>query len=241
MALTKTALTFGAALGRGIVITGILVAALALQAQESQSQKSQERAAGTTDTATCLKEAAQMNAATIKFGQLGSQKAQNARLKQFSEEIERDHTKAQDKLETIAKQHNVVLPTSLDPHCQEELTKLQALSGAEFDKEFAKGAVQGHAQAIAKLRQASTEAKDSDLANYAKDMLSQMKRHQQTAREVAQAVGLDQAAIAALETQPPAAVGTSGTSSQTERGASSTQSSDQKENKDSTKDSTRQP
>jgi putative membrane protein len=220
MTLHKTVRALGAACGRSVVITGAILTALALQAQESTRPKASEHAAGATDTATCIKEAAQMNAATIKFGQLGSQKAQNAELKQFSEQMEQDHQKAQDRLEAIAKRHNVTLPTALDAKCQEELTKLQSLSGAEFDKEFAKGAVQGHAQAIAKLRQASTQAKDPDLAQYASTMLSQMKRHQEKVREVAKAVGLDQRTIAALETQPPEGVGTSGTGSQSERGTS---------------------
>ena len=167
-----------------------------------------------------------MNAATIKFGQLASIKAQNSELKQFGEQLEKDHTKAQEKLETIAKKHNVVLPTTLEPECQEEMTKLQALSGSEFDKEFAKGAVQGHAMGIAKLQEASTQAKDPDVAQYAKDQLTHMKRHQVKAREVAKAVGLDQATIATLETQPPQGVGTPGRTSQTDRETSSSKSSD---------------
>jgi putative membrane protein len=220
----RTTQAFGTACGRGFIITGALLAALAVQAQESTLPKASEHVSGATDTATCIKEAAQMNAATIKFGQLGSQKAQNAELKQFSEQMEQDHQKSQDKLEAIAKRHNVTLPTALDPKCQEELTKLQALSGAEFDREFAKGAVQGHAQAIAKLRQASTQAKDPDLSQYASNMLSQLKRHQEKVREVAKAVGLDQTTIAALETQPPEGVGTSGSSTQTEQGTGTPQS-----------------
>jgi len=205
------------------------VGALTLQAQQAERAKSHEHAAVGSDTASCLKEAAQMNSATIKFGQLAAQKAENPELKKFGEEIEKDHTKAQGKLEAIAKKHDVVLPTSLDAKCQEELTKLQGLSGSEFDKEFAKGAVQGHAMGIAHLEKESTEAKDGDIAQYSKDMLAQMKRHQEKARQVAKAVGLDQATIASLETQPPEGVGTSG--AETQRGTG--QKSDQTKPKDS--------
>ena len=129
----------------------------------------------------------------------------------------------------------MVLPTALDPKCQEQLSKLQALSGDEFDKEFAKSAVQGHAMAISKL-QTSAESKDSDLAQYSKDMVSQLKRHQQHARDVAKAVGLDQTTIASLETQPPEGVGTSGASSQTESGTINPQRTEPKP-----KDSPREP
>jgi putative membrane protein len=222
----------GAALCRGLILTSALAAALTVQAQQSEQPKTYPRAAGGTDTASCLKEAAQMNAAVIKVGQLGSQKAQNPDLKRFSEQIEADHKRAQDKLETIAKNHNVELPTTLSAKCQEELSKLQALSGAEFDKEFAKGAVQGYAMGIAKLQEASVQAKEPDVAQYAKDRLARLKRHQERAREIAKTVGLGQATIAALETQLPEGVGTSGANSQTERGTASPQSNDQGERKD---------
>ena len=119
----------------------------------------------------------------------------------------------------------------MEAKCQEELTKLQGLSGSEFDKEFAKGAVQGHAMAIAHMKKGSSEAKDSDMAQYSKEMLVQMKRHQEKAREIAKAVGLDQTTIAALETQPPEGVGSTGGNSQSERGSGL--KSDQSDRKDS--------
>src|SRR5215472_5472407 len=93
---------FGAALCRGLILTSALVAALTVQAQQSEQPKPYHNAQGGSDTASCLKEAAQMNAAVIKVGQLGSQKAQNPDLKRFSEQIEADHKRAQDKLETVA-------------------------------------------------------------------------------------------------------------------------------------------
>jgi putative membrane protein len=232
MTTSKKTDMLGAALCRGLILTSALVAALTVQAQQSEQPKPYPNASGGSDTSSCLKEASQMNAAVIKVGQLGSQKAHNPDLKRFSEQIGADHKRAQDKLETIAKNHNVELPTTLSAKCQEELSKLQALSGAEFDKEFAKGAVQGYAMGIAKLQEASVQAKDPDVAQYAKDRLAQLRRHQERAREVAKAVGLDQATIAALETQSPEGVGTSGASSQTERGAASPQSNDQGERKD---------
>jgi putative membrane protein len=209
----------------------MLVAVLTVQAQQSEQRKSYDKASGVGDTASCLKEAAQMNTAVIKFGQLASEKAQNSDLKQFGEQIEKDHKKAQAKLETIAKNHAVMLPTSLDAKCQEEVTKLQGLTGEEFDKEFVKGALQGHAMAIAKLQKGSVQAQDADVAQYSRETLAQLKRHQERTREIAKAVGLDQATIAALETQPPEGVGTAGASSQTERGTIPPKETDHPEQK----------
>lgn len=169
-----------------------------------------------------------MNMATIAFGQLGSQKAENAELKRFSQTLQSDHKKAQAKLETVAQKHNITLPTALDAKCQEEMAKLQNLSGAEFDKEFARGAVEGHAMAVAHLSQASMEAKDPDVAQYAKDTLARVKVHQVEAREVAKAVGLDAATIASLESKAKEGVGSSGATTESSGATSSTKDSDQK-------------
>ena len=216
--MTISNILLGAVLNRGFILTGAVAAALSLQAQQTPSPKPQAHTSGKGDTASCLKEVAQMNMGVIKIAQLGSSKAQNSELKKFTQQLVTDHKHAQDRLEKIAKTHGVTLPTSLDPKCQEELTKLQGKSGTEFDKEFAKGAVQGHATAVAKLEEASAGVRDADLKAYVKDMLAQVKMHQEEAREVAKTVGLDQATIASLETVPPEGVGTAGSSTQTDRG-----------------------
>ena len=173
-----------------------------------------------------------MNNATIKFAQLASQKAESAALKRFSKTLESDHKQAQSKLETIAKKHNVSLPASLDPKCEEEISKLQGLTGSEFDKEFIKGAVEGHAMALAHLEQASTTAKDPDVAQYTKDTQARVKHHQQQAREVAKAVGVDQATIDSLESKAKEGVGSPASTSETSRGTGSSKNSNKSDQPD---------
>jgi putative membrane protein len=195
-----------AVIGRGIITTAVLAAALALQAQQGNVDKPKSDTAAQDparagDAATCLKEAAKMNLTTIKFAQLAAQKAESEELKRFSQTLESDHKRAQTQLEPIAKKYNVTFPTTLDAKCEEEIAKLQALSGREFDKEFAKSAVEGHAMALAHLQKASKEAKDADVAQYTRDLLARVKDHQQRAREVAKTVGVDQATITTLESK----------------------------------------
>jgi len=229
----------GAAFGRGIITTVVLASGLALRAEPADAYKPKDDASSTPaairagatarpgDTASCLQQAAKMNNATIKFAQLASQKAENAELKSLGQTLESDHQAAQAKLQTIAAKHNVTLPTAatLDAKCEEEFTKLQGLSGSEFDKEFAKGAVEGHATARAHLEQAVTQAKDPDVAQYTREMLGHVKHHQQQIRQVAKAVGLDQATIASLESKGQEAVGAPG-ATETSSATSPSRSSD---------------
>lgn len=230
MSSSKKYSTLRSVLNRSLLTATALAAALSLQAQQSELRQSKDRdhdhashPKGKTDTTSFLKDAAQINMTTIKFAELGSQKAQSSELKQFSQKLEQDHQQAQQKLKTLAQKHNVMLPTSVDAKCEEELAKLRAKSGAEFDKEFAKGAVQGHAMAIAKFKDASSQLTDSDVSQYAKNMLTKLKEHQEESREVAKAVGIDQATIARLETETPEGVGTSGSSTESSSGTSTQQ------------------
>jgi putative membrane protein len=206
---------------RSLVAASVLTA-LALRAEPLDSDRSKGDAASSatgsarsSDPATCIQEAAKMNAGTIRFAQLAQQKAENPQLKQFAQSLERDHQKAQTELQTIAKKHNVEIATGtegLDAKCQQELTRLEGLSGAEFDKEFAKGAVEGHAMAAAQLQQASTQAKDPDIAQYTRNMLARIKQHQQQGRDIAKAVGVDEATITSIETKAQSSVGAPGQS-----------------------------
>ncbi len=216
---------------RTLVVTGLTVAALGLRADEKDSLEpkggpasaqggpasAQYGKAG--DTQTCIKEAAKMNMATIKLAQLASQRAENPELKRFAQQLEQDHKKSQTDLQQLAGKHNVTLPTELDEKCKQEISKLEQLSGREFDREFAKGAVEGHAMAIAHLEEATSQAKDADLRQHTQKTLAQVKEHQRQAREVAKTVGVDQATITSLESKAkeglgaPAA-GTEGSNSQ---------------------------
>lgn len=193
-------------LTRTLASSILFALALAVQADDTDKQ-SKGYSKGPVDKETCIQEAAKMNLATEKFAQLASQKAQNQELKQFAQKLQQDHQKAHQELEKIAQTHNVTLPTSVDQKCQEEINKLQALSGQEFDREFAKGAVEGHAIAVAHMQHASTTVKEPDLRQYTQAQLSKVREHQREARKVAQAVGIDQTTITSLERKAQESVG----------------------------------
>jgi putative membrane protein len=225
-------------ISRGFTASAVLLTALAIRADQNgfDTRKDAAGAPATAETAnqkdpaTCIKQAVKINQGTIQFAQLGQQKGQNAELKRYAQTLEQDHMRAQAKLQTIAKNHNVTLPTgaaALDEKCQAELSKLRALSGSEFDEEFAKQAVEGHAMAAAHLEKASAKAEDADLKEYISDILSKVRDHQRQARQVAAAVGVDQATITSLETKTPEGVGAPGSETQ-----SSTESSSKKQTSD---------
>jgi putative membrane protein len=218
-----------------IIASALAAAPLSGQADDSDSSKSKASTSASehfgTDKQSIIKNSAKMNLATQKFADLAQEKAQSQELKQFAQTLKQDHQKAQQELERLAQKHSVTLPTSVDDKCQQEISRLEALSGEEFDREFAKGAIEGHAMAVAHLQKASSAAEDTDLRQYTQQMLSKIKQHQSKGREIAKAVGVDQTTISSLETKAQNAVGgpaasASGASSDSSSSNSSTERGD---------------
>jgi putative membrane protein len=225
---------------RGLAVTAFVIAALAIRADDSTkstdstSSSSKKYSAG--DKESVIKESAKMHMATEKFAELASEKAQNPQLKQYAQKLAQDHKQSQQELEKLAQKHNVTLPTTLDDKCKEEISRLQGLSGEEFDREFAKGAIEGHAMAMAHLQQASSSATDTDLRQYTQSLLAKVREHQREGREVARAVGVDQTTITSLERKAQDSVGgpAAGESSSSSTDSSSSSSSKSKSSDSST-------
>jgi putative membrane protein len=152
-----------------------------------------------------IEETAQHNDAEIKLGQLAAKKSDNGQLKQFANQLVDDHTKLGEKLRTCAAKQNVTLPLQMDAKHQEKLDKLQAASGTEFDQEFAKCMIKGHAKNVAKFQQASQQSSNSELRKFAEETLPKLREHLRKAQDVGKAVGLDSATIASLMQEFPAA------------------------------------
>jgi putative membrane protein len=240
---------YSKSLTRSLAIAAVAIGAIAVQAEDTEkaqaSQSSQaaqggpasSQSGGAVDKQSVINNAGKMNLAVQKVAELAQQKAQSPELKQFAQTLKQDHQKWQQDLERIAQKHSVTLPTSVDAKCQEEISKLQALSGAEFDKEFAKGSVEGHAMAVAQLQQASTAVQDQDVKQYAQKLLAKLKEHQRTSRQIAQSVGIDQTTITSLETKGQSSIGApagSESSSRESSNSSSDSSSQPKSNNPST-------
>jgi len=197
-------------LSKTIAITSLAVAALALQAQEGDS--SSKSKLSTADKTQVLQKAAEMNLAIQKCADLAQQKGQAPEVKQYAQGLKQDKERMHQELERVAQKHNVTLPTTVDPECQEKLSKLQALSGQEFDREFAKGAIEGHAAAVAAYEHASAGAQDTDIRQLTQQLLAKAKENQRKGREMAKAVGIDQTTISSLESKGQEAVGAAASS-----------------------------
>ena len=118
--------------------------------------------------ASFVKEASAGNQSEIALAQLAQTKAQNPEIKNLAEMIQKDHQKAQEKLETIAQTHGITLENSPTWTQKRAQSKLEKLSGAEFDQQYAKDMLEDHAADIKKFEKASQNVEDSDVKQYAR-------------------------------------------------------------------------
>ena len=173
-----------------VLLLGLACPAMA-QGQDTSASQTSTSTTSTSSTsrkgskdAMFIREAAAGNLAEIKMGRIGLDKASSPEVKQFAQRLVDDHTKANDQLSTLAQQKQVTLPTEPMAKEQKKATQLQSLSGAAFDKAWTNDMVMDHKKDVAKYAKESTQAKDTDVRQYASTTLPVLKTHLQMAEQI---------------------------------------------------------
>ena len=164
----------------GTAVAGFLLLSLKMglgqntsnQHMDSGSQKMLNSA----DSAFAMK-AAQGGVAEVQLGQLAAQRASNPDVKAFGQHMVDDHSKANDNLKSIAQSENMTLPASLNGKDQAEYTKLQALSGADFDREYVKFMVKDHEEDVKEFQKEASRGKDPRIKDFAQQTLPTLQEH----------------------------------------------------------------
>ena len=110
-----------------------------------------------------LAKAAQSDVNEIKLSQLAEQKATNPSVKAFAQKMVSEHKKLSASMKPFADSWGVTSPTDMDDDHKQEYSKLNGLSGAEFDKEYMEQMVSDHGKALDAF---TTEAKDTKDAKF---------------------------------------------------------------------------
>jgi putative membrane protein len=113
----------------------------------------------------------------VQLGQLAAQKASNPEVKAFGQQMVDDHSKANDKLKSVAAQENMSLPTTLDAKDQKLMTKLQGLSGPDFDRAYVKAMVKDHEEDVKEFQKEADKGKDPQIKNFASQTLPVLQQH----------------------------------------------------------------
>ena len=131
---------------------------------------------------TFLKKAIEGNYAEVQMGKLAQQNGQNPDIKKFGQMLSDDHAAANQKAMDAAKSVGVTSPDGPNAKQKAEYEKMSKMTGARFDRDFAKHMVADHQQDIAEYKK---EAKQSDAGGqYAKDEIDVLQKHLDTAKSL---------------------------------------------------------
>lgn len=120
----------------------------------------------------------------VALGHLAAEKGSSEGVKTFGTTLATDHSMAKDDASMLAKKMNVAVSDKMTPEARKEMTKLNKLSGAAFDKEFASYMVKDHEKDVKAFKAKAAEG-DKDVPKLAAKTLPTLEKHLQTAQSLA--------------------------------------------------------
>ncbi len=163
-----------------LALSGLMTVSIAAgNAQDTSSQQMDNGAKKMMNSpdATFAMKAAQGGMAEVQMGQLAAQKAVTPDVKSFGQQMVDDHSKANDKLKSVAEAENMTLPTSLNGKDQAEYTKLQGLSGTDFDREYVRDMVRDHQMDVKDFQKEANSGQDPQIKDFAQQTLPILQEH----------------------------------------------------------------
>ena len=134
------------------------------------------------------KKAAQGGMAEVKLGQLAQEKGTSDTVKKFGQRMVEDHTKAGDELKRAAAQDNITLPDTISAKDKATYDELSKLSGAAFDRAYARDMVKDHEEDIADFNKEANGGKNAAIKDFATQTLPTLQDHLKEAKEMRQNV-----------------------------------------------------
>ena len=161
--------------------------ALAQTASDPNSATHPTSTASSSDAA-FMTQLAEGDLAEADAGKLAAQKSNTAAVKEFGQAMARDHSRNGNDLKAIAASRGVMLPTSVTAQHADAKTRLESLSGANFDREYANGQVQAHEKTVKLLQDEIINGQDQAVKDFATQTLQVVNQHLDEARQLQAAV-----------------------------------------------------
>jgi len=157
----------------------------AVLAHQENAQKPAHAAVSDTQFA---KKAAQGGMAEVKLGQLAQEKGTSDSVKKFGQRMVEDHSKAGDELKRAAARENITLPDDISAKDKATYDSLSKLSGAAFDRAYARDMVKDHEEDIADFNKEANGGKNAAIKDFAAQTLPTLQDHLKEAKEMRQNV-----------------------------------------------------
>ncbi|MEI2264621.1 DUF4142 domain-containing protein [Erwinia sp. CGal63] len=132
-----------------------------------------------------LKDMAQANINEVAAAKIALSKAKSSEVKAFAQKMVEDHGGALSKVQTVAEQKGVTLPSEPDAAHKAMADKLEKQSGDAFDKMYMENAgSKDHKMVLAKLQSDAGKIKDSDVKALADEHTPIVEQHLKSAQQL---------------------------------------------------------
>jgi putative membrane protein len=120
----------------------------------------------------------QINQMEIQVGQLAQKKGSTFAIREFGDRLARDHKKGDAMVQAFAREHKITLAApAMSATPQEQMQKLEGLTGLAFDGYFLELMESGHKTAISMLGQAHQELQGMPLGVLVGQLLPILEQH----------------------------------------------------------------
>jgi putative membrane protein len=129
---------------------------------------------------------AQADINEVAAGKIAVSKAQSPDVKAYAQQMIDDHTAALTKVQAVAQQKGVTLPTEPDSAHKAMAAKMEKMSGDAFDKAYMQnGGVKDHSMVQKKLMADAKKIKDPDVKALADQHAPVVDQHLKSAQQMA--------------------------------------------------------
>jgi putative membrane protein len=162
-------------------ITTILVAAAIAAPVPLAFAAETQNSTGTTHAshhdAKFIRDAAEGNAAEIGLAEIAVRKAQNPQVRDYAQQLIRDHAQSNAQLQQIAVANGISWPVAIKKSDARTLDKYENMNGAEFDRSVMNHWVKDHREDIKEYDKAAKHAQDPQVKQFAISTLPTLRQH----------------------------------------------------------------
>src|SRR6266851_3135329 len=148
------------------------------------------------------KKATQGAIAEVQLGKLAADKGLSEAVQRFGRRMVEDQTRSADVLKEVAQKEGISVPTEMDAKQRAMFEELSKLSGAEFDKTYARDMVKDHQEDIADFTSEASGGQRSAMRSFASETLPSLKEHLKLARGMKQSTIASSAPLAPAKKSP---------------------------------------
>jgi putative membrane protein len=143
---------------------------------------------GAPSTPDFVQKAAMSDMYEVEAGKIAATKGESAPVKGFGQMMVDAHTKTTEELKAIIASENIKvdLPTKLDASHQKLIDDLNAASGADFDRLYAKQQVDGHSDAEKLFDSYAKRGDNAAVKQFAQKTLPVIQQHLAEAKKLPQ-------------------------------------------------------